>query len=64
MPTPTRKRGRPKEERRSGARKKTSSPMLGKEVNYVLQLSATDTELLKRYQGVLAQGAAGFAETS
>jgi len=38
--------------------------MLGKEVNYVLQLSAADTELLKRYQGVLAQGAAGFAETS
>ena len=64
MPTPTKKRGRPKEERRSGGRKKSSSPMLGKEVNYVLQLSAADTELLKRYEGVLAQGAAGFAETS
>jgi diguanylate cyclase (GGDEF)-like protein len=64
MPTPIRKRGRPKEERRSGARRKSSGPIAGKEFNYVLQLSDADTQLLQRYQGVLAQGAAGFAETS
>jgi len=64
MPAPPKKRGRPKEERRFGARKKSPSPMPGKEFNYVLQLSDADTAVLQRYQGVLAQGAAGFAETS
>jgi len=64
MAPPTKKRGRPKEERRSGARRKSSSPIVGKEVNYVLGLGAADSELLRRYQGALAQGAAGFAETS
>lgn len=64
MPTPPKKRGRPKEERRSGARRKSSGAVAGKEFNYVLQLTDADTQLLKRYQGVLAQGAAGFAETS
>jgi diguanylate cyclase (GGDEF)-like protein len=65
MPTPPKKRGRPKEERRrSGARKRTYSPIAGKEFNYVLQLSDVDTKLLQRYSAVLVQGAAGFAETS
>lgn len=64
MPTPSKKRGRPREERRSGARRKLSSAIVGKEFNYVLQLSAADTELLRQYETVLAQGAAGFAETS
>lgn len=64
MPTPPKKRGRPREERRIGARKKSSNPIQGKEFNYVLQLSETDTGLLSRYEDVLAQGAAGFAEIS
>jgi diguanylate cyclase (GGDEF)-like protein len=63
MPTPPKKRGRAKEER-AGARKKTSSPIAGKEFNYVLQLDADDVALLNRYRDVLAQGAAGFAETT
>jgi len=58
------KRGRPKEERRYGARRKSSSPIASKEFNYVLDLSAEDTAVLQKYQDVLAQGAAGFAETS
>ncbi|VAW77415.1 diguanylate cyclase/phosphodiesterase (GGDEF & EAL domains) with PAS/PAC sensor(s) [hydrothermal vent metagenome] len=61
MPTPTNKRRHPKEDR-AGARKKTSHPVIGKEFNYVLQLTAEDTQLLNRYQDVLTQGAAGFAE--
>ncbi len=61
MPTPTNKRRQPKEER-TGARKKSSHPVVGKEFNYVLQLTAEDTRLLDRYQDVLTQGAAGFAE--
>ncbi len=65
MPTPQKKRGRPKEERRrAGARKRTSTPIAGKEFNYVLQLNDADTRLLQRYQAVLVQGAAGFAEIS
>ncbi len=65
MPTPPKKRGRPKEERRrSGVRKRTSTPIAGKEFNYVLQLSEADTRLLRRYRAALVQGAAGFAETS
>lgn len=61
MPTPTSKRRQPKEERAS-ARRKSSHPVVGKEFNYVLQLDAEDTLLLERYQDILAQGAAGFAE--
>ncbi|TCK18840.1 diguanylate cyclase (GGDEF)-like protein [Thiogranum longum] len=61
MPTPTSKRRRPKEERAS-ARRKSSHPVAGKEINYVLQLTGEDTLLLERYQDILAQGAAGFAE--
>ena len=65
MPTPPKKRGRPKEERRrSGIRKRTPTPIAGKEFNYVLQLSDADSRLLQRYQAVLVQGAAGFAEIS
>ena len=64
MPTPKKKRGRSKEERRPGARKKSSNSILGKEYDYVLQLTAEDTRLLNHYQDILAQGAAGFAETT
>jgi diguanylate cyclase (GGDEF)-like protein len=63
MPTPPKKRGRSKEDRRVGGRKKSSNPVLGKEFNYVLQLTEDDTRLLGRYKDILAQGAAGFAET-
>ena len=63
MPAPPKKRGRSKEGRRPGARKKSSTPVLGKEVDYVLQLSEEDTRLLNRYKDIMAQGAAGFAET-
>jgi diguanylate cyclase (GGDEF)-like protein len=63
MPTPTKKRRRTKEER-PGARKKAPHPIVGKEFNYVLQLTAEDTARLARYRDVLAQGAAGFAETT
>jgi diguanylate cyclase (GGDEF)-like protein len=63
MPAPPKKRGRSKEGRRPGARKKSSNPVLGKEVDYVLQLSEEDTRLLNRYKDIMAQGAAGFAET-
>ena len=63
MPTPPKKRGRPKEGRRSGVRKKSSNPVVGKEVDYVLQLTEEDTRLLNRYKDIMAQGAAGFAET-
>jgi len=63
MPTPTQKRKRRKQER-PGARTKASHPIVGKEFNYVLQLSAEDTARLARYRDVLAQGAAGFAETT
>ncbi len=65
MPTPPKKNGRLKEDRRRSARKKYfSAPIQGKEFNYVLQLNDEDTQLLNRYQDILAQGAAGFAETS
>lgn len=64
MPTTTKKRGSNKAERRAGSRKKSSSTIAGKEFNYVLHLDAEDTLLLNRYQDVLAQGAAGFAETT
>jgi diguanylate cyclase (GGDEF)-like protein len=64
MAPPVKKRGRPKEDKRSSARKKNSPAIVGKEFNYVLQLTPADTELLQRYQDVLTQGAAGFAETS
>jgi diguanylate cyclase (GGDEF)-like protein len=63
MPTPTKKRRRTKEEK-PGARKKAPHPIVGKEFNYVLQLTAEDTARLARYRDVLAQGAAGFAETT
>ena len=63
MPTPPKKRGRSKERRRPGARKKSSKPVLGKEVDYLLQLTEEDTRLLHRYKDIMAQGAAGFAET-
>jgi diguanylate cyclase (GGDEF)-like protein len=63
MPTPPKKRRRQKEERPS-ARKKSSNSISGKEFNYVLQLTAEDAMLLNRYRDVLAQGAAGFAETT
>ncbi len=46
-----------------GARKKSSSPILGKELNYVLHLAEDDTRLLQRYKDIMTQGAAGFAET-
>ncbi len=61
MPTPTNKRKKPKETR-GGIRRKSSHPILGKEFNYVLHLSEEDALVLKRYQDILAQGAAGFAE--
>ena len=64
MPTPTNKRRRRRETRSGAARKKTSHPIVGKEFNYVLQLTAQDTERLSRYRDVLAQGAASFAETT
>ena len=65
MPTPTKKGGRVREpRRRSGRRKSTAAPIQGKEFNYVLELNGEDTLLLNRYQDILAQGAAGFAETS
>ncbi len=63
MPTPPKKRGRSKEQRRAGGRKKSSNPVLGKEFNYVLQLTEEDARLLSRYKDVMAQRAAGFAET-
>ncbi len=65
MPKPPKKSARAKEDRRCSARKKYSHPPIqGKEFNYVLQLNGEDTLLLNRYQDILAQGAAGFAETS
>jgi len=65
MPTPTKKGGRVREsQRRSARRKSTAAPIQGKEFNYVLELNGEDTLLLNRYQDILAQGAAGFAETS
>ncbi|HFD78887.1 MAG TPA: EAL domain-containing protein [Gammaproteobacteria bacterium] len=64
MPTPQKKRGRLKEERRTGARKKSSGSVSGKEYNYVLQITPEDTQLLLRYRDTLAQGAASFAETT
>jgi len=64
MPKPPKKRGRLKQERRRSARKKYTVPIQGKEFNYVLQLNGEDTRLINRYQDILAQGAAGFAETS
>ena len=53
MPTPPKKRRRAKEER-PGVRKKSPNPIVGKEFNYVLQLTAEDAQLLHRYQDVLA----------
>ncbi|HHJ13672.1 MAG TPA: EAL domain-containing protein [Gammaproteobacteria bacterium] len=61
MSRPPRRRGRPKEEGAS-AKKKSSPVIAGKEFNFVLQLSAEDVRLLRRYESALAQGAAGFAE--
>jgi len=61
MPTPTNKRKKPKESR-AGARRTSPHPIIGKEFNYVLQLTEEDALLLKRYQDIMAQGAAGFAE--
>ncbi len=64
MPAPPKKRGRQAKEERPAARKKNSSPVPGKEYNYVLQLDEDDIALLRRYQDVLVQGAAGFAQTT
>lgn len=64
MPAPPKKRGRQAKEERPGARKKNSTPVLGKEYNYVLQLNEEDVSLLRRYQDVLVQGAAGFAQAT
>jgi diguanylate cyclase (GGDEF)-like protein len=63
MPTPPKKRRRTREERPI-ARRKGTHPIAGKEVNYVLQLNAEDTARLVHYRDLLAQGAAGFAETA
>jgi len=63
MPTPPKKRGRSKEGRRLGVRKKSSNPVIGKEFDYLFQLTEEDTRLLHRYKDIMAQGAAGFAET-
>jgi diguanylate cyclase (GGDEF)-like protein len=63
MPTPPKKRRRTREER-PRARRKGTHPIAGKEFNYVLQLNAEDTARLVRYRDMLAQGAAGFAETA
>ncbi|MFQ5643761.1 MAG: EAL domain-containing protein [Thiogranum sp.] len=65
MPTPPKKSTKSKEEGRRNTRRKSSvAPIQGKEFNYVLQLNGEDTLLLNRYRDILAQGAAGFAETS
>ena len=63
MPTPQKKGRKTREERATG-RMKSPGAILAKEYNYVLQLTEEDTALLARYQNVLAQGAAGFAETT
>jgi diguanylate cyclase (GGDEF)-like protein len=63
MPTPTKKRRRTREDR-PRIRRKGFHPIVGKEFNYVLQLNAEDSARLAHYRDVLAQGAAGFAETA
>lgn len=63
MPTPTKKTKRTKEEPGSSARRKLPSAIAGKEFDYVLSLDIEDSRLLQRYQDILNQGAAGFAET-
>lgn len=63
MPTPQKKGRKTREERASG-RKKFPGAIVAKEFNYVLQLTEEDTALLAHYHNVLAQGAAGFAETT
>ncbi len=62
MPPAAKKRGEQAKNQQSSRRKKASSPVSGKEINFVLQISETDSRLLNRYREVLAQDAAGYAE--
>lgn len=62
MPGPPNKRRR--RDGRVSARRSIQNPVAGKEFNYILQLTEEDIRLLKQYKDVLAQGAAGFAETA
>ncbi len=62
MPGPPKKIRR--RDGRAGSSASNQNPVSGKEFNYILQLTEEDLRLLKRYKDVLAQGAAGFAETT
>ena len=62
MPPAEKKRGMRAKGQRLTSRKKITTPVSGKEFNFVLQISKTDSVLLNRYQDVLVQGAAGYAE--
>ena len=64
MPPAAKKRGAQAKGQRASSRKKASTSVSGKEFNFVLQLSDTDSDILKRYHDLLVQGAAGYAETA
>ena len=62
MPAAAKRRGAQAKTQQTNSRKKISSPVSGKEFNFVLQISENDSVLLNRYREVLVQGAAGYAE--
>lgn len=64
MPPAAKKRGAQAKSQQTSSRKKTSSPVSGKEFNFVLQITETDSRLLNRYRDILVQGAAGYAESA
>ena len=64
MPPAVKKRGAQAKVQQTSYRKTTSSPVSGKEFNFVLQISDTDSALLSQYREILVQGAAGFAESA
>ena len=61
MPPP--KKRKQSRDGRVGAKNRQPCPIAGKEYDYVLQLSAAESELLSRYQNILSLKAAHFAET-
>lgn len=64
MPPAAKKRGAQAKSQQTKSRNKTSSPVSGKEFNFVLQITETDSQLLNHYRDILVQGAAGYAESA
>lgn len=58
------KRGGPAKGQRTKTKRKTSTPISGREFNYAFQLSDADSVILSSYHDTLVQGTLGYAETA